>query len=344
MAGTLRLGSNNDELVKILEGYIQSGHLNFLIGSGASLPAIPLSGGIEADINDLLQQGKHVEANLKALKFIEGVEQKQFDQEGTETKSTLSGYIRFLTVVDRLLFERKNILLTRQANIFTTNYDLFFEQAGSQIPSLILNDGFDRSAAIGLDFPLAPERFFDRIYRSGVLYGYQAEMPTINLIKIHGSLNWKKTGTGVCYRSGTIKPLTSAQLKNAADVEASLLDRGLILPNLKKFESALMDRVYYDLLRMLSNSLDRENSILFSFGFSFADEHILDITRRALRNPTSQLIAFAYDDAAVAAFDAKFTNHRNVKIVGPAAGGRLDFQDLNDLLSKVVPRRSAYHE
>lgn len=341
MVSTIKLGPSNDDLLKVLEGYIQSGNLSFLIGSGASLPAIPSFGNIESEINQLLAQGKEKEANSMALDFIEGVEKKQWDQTNADTQKTQSSYVTFLRNVDQLLFERKNILLARQANIFTTNYDLFFEHASSQIPSLILNDGFDRTWSVDLEFPFASERFFDRTYRSGVLYGHQAEMPTVNLIKLHGSLNWKKHADGICFRPTRVKALTPAQLKNPADIEAALRDRALILPNLKKFDSTLMDRVYYDLLRMLSNAMDRENAVLIAFGFSFADEHILDITRRALRNPTAQLIVFAYNDASVTLFEQKFTKHRNAKIVGPDAGKQIDFEVFNNLLRKLIPMRAA---
>lgn len=340
----MQLSQNNDDLLKVLEGYIQSGNLNFLIGSGASVPAIPLFGNIEASINELLTQNKEAEANLLALDFIEGIESKQFSTTSKETQDTVGNYLNFLKTVDRLLFERKNILLPRQANIFTTNYDLFFEIAASQIPSLTLNDGFDRTWSMNLDFPFAPERFFDRIYRSGVLYGHQAEMPTINLVKIHGSLNWKKDTQGICFRSERINTLSPAQRKKPEDVAAALKDRALVLPNLQKLESTLMDRIYYDLLRMLSNSMDRENAVLMAFGFSFADEHILEITRRALRNPTSQLIIFAYDEASLIAFEQKFSKHRNAKVIGPEAGKNLSFSTLNDLLVKIVPVRSIYND
>lgn len=50
-------------------------------------------------------------------------------------------------------------------------------------------------------------------------------------------------------------------------------------------------------MRIYSNALERENSILFVMGFSFADEHIAKITQRAAdTNPTLQIVVFAYSD------------------------------------------------
>ena len=57
-----------------------------------------------------------------------------------------------------------------------------------------------------------------------------------------------------------------------------------------------MDSTYYELLRIYNNELDREGTLLVSFGFSFGDSHILGITKRALKNPTLKLVAFAFND------------------------------------------------
>jgi len=126
--------------------------------------------------------------------------------------------------------------------------------------------------------------------------------------------------------------------KNApAEVAETLSKQALILPNLRKFETTLMERVYFDLLRIFSNSLERDNALLISFGFSFADEHIIDITRRALRNATAQLLIFAYSEAAANAFSTKFSQHRNVLIISPGTGPAIDFAAFNRLLREVGP-------
>ena len=111
--------------------------------------------------------------------------------DGDDTDITLQNYFHFLNSVDRVLFERKNIILPRQANIFTTNYDEFFEVAASLLPSLVLNDGCNRRTGT-LGFEYAPEIFFDRIYRSGTVYQHQSEIPSVNLVKVHGSISWKR--------------------------------------------------------------------------------------------------------------------------------------------------------
>ena len=104
---------------------------------------------------------------------------------------------------------------------------------------------------------------------------------------------------------------------------------------MRKFESTLLDRVYFDLLRLYSNALEMENALLFTFGFSFADEHILDITRRALRNPTAKLVVFAFSQKDANSFEEKFSTHRNVLIIKPTDGKHIDFPALNSLFDMI---------
>lgn len=349
MSQKLILTSDKDDICKLLEAHIQSGNLNFLFGSGASVPAINVAGTIESDINTLLQQGKDSEADTLSLEFIEKLESVNkkivSDNADNDIKETLINYSDFLEIVDRLLFERKNLLLPRQANLFTTNYDFFFERAASNLPTVILNDGFDRTVVKEKGFPFAPEKYFDRIFRSGNVYDRQAEVPSINLIKIHGSLTWNRDlHEGISFSTEGHTPLSEEEKKDAKLVRDSLMNRVVILPNIRKFESTMMDRVYFDLLRLYSNSLDKENALIIAFGFSFADEHILDVTRRALRNPTAKLIIFAYSHAGALTFEEKFKRQRNVLIIAPDEGDNISFSDLNKLLGEIVPIQQIDHE
>lgn len=344
MARQFSLAEDRDDVEKLVEAYIQSGNLSFLLGSGASLPAIPLAGNIESKINELIETDENATADIVALSFIEDIEEKDtavsIGLDYRETAQSLTRYVEFLSAIDRILFERKNLLLPRQANVFTTNYDLFIERAASRLSSLILNDGFDRTSSITGGYEFTPERFFDRTYRSGTVYTRQAEVPTINLVKLHGSLTWRKKAAGIAFRPNYPETLSDDDKANPLVVEEALSERGLILPNLGKFNSTVMDRVYYDLLRIFANSMDRENAILICFGFSFADEHILNITRRSLRNPTSQLIVFAYSTDDADDFEDKFAAQRNAMIISPGDGGVIDFQTLNTILGDVTPHHA----
>lgn len=342
MAEILDIDAEDANASQLLESYIQSGNLNFLIGSGASSPAIPIAGNIEAEIDELIVSDKQADANLKCLDLIEqmfGVQALMAaNLAAGDIHNVVVGYQKFLQVLDRILFARKNILLPRQATIFSTNYDMFVEHAASLVPSVILNDGFDRSSSLSSEFMFTPERFFDRTYRSGPVYGRQIEIPTINLVKLHGSLSWRRSSDTIVFDPVRLPPLTDEQKANEADVNARLEKYFLILPNFRKYHSTLMERVYYDLLRLFSKAMDQENAVLISFGFSFVDDHILDLTRRTLRNPTSQLIIMAYNHASAAAYQAKFSKQRNVTIFSPSPGGAsIDFQRLENIFSSILP-------
>lgn len=340
MARRIDLATHEQEFSALLQSYIQSGRINFLIGSGASIPAIEAAGNIEHQIDTLLLENKEKEANLRVLEFIDELSQKNSSLEqgtgGVEVTSTAAAYTKFISVVDSILFERKNLLLPRQANIFTTNYDMFLEYSARKIPSLILNDGFVRTAGTNADYPFAPERYSDRTYRSGAVYSHLSEVPTINLIKLHGSLSWRNAGNSIAYNSQPFIPLSPLYKDDDKKVAERLEEFFLILPNLRKFHATMMDRVYYDLLRIFANAMDQENAVLMVFGFSFEDQHILDITRRALRNPTAQLLIFAYDHETVAAFEHKFAMHRNAIVISPKVGEVTDFSRLTELLINAI--------
>ncbi|MBM2294117.1 SIR2 family protein [Sulfitobacter pseudonitzschiae] len=338
-----------EKVARLLERYIQSAHLNFLFGSGASMPAIDLAGTVEQEIDQHLAASEHDEANKKALTFIEELEYQHGFlpagyTEGDDTEITLQNYLHFLSSIDRILFERKNILLPRQANVFTTNYDEFFEVAASLIPSLVLNDGFNRRIG-NSGFEYAPELFFDRVYRSGTVYQHQSEIPSVNLVKVHGSISWKRQDDEkITLGEQETVQLTGVQKDNPQDVRDALAKRAVILPNMRKFESTLLDRVYFDLLRLYSNAMEMENALLFAFGFSFADEHILDITRRAMRNPTAKVVIFAYSQNGAADFEKKFSAHRNVLIIKPEEGQHIGFPELNSLFDTIGVTPEEIHD
>ena len=64
---------------------------------------------------------------------------------------------------------------------------------------------------------------------------------------------------------------------------------------------------------MFANELERQNTILITFGFSFADEHILQIVKRALSsNQTLTLLLFPYNDDDLKKFEKMFKSYNNV--------------------------------
>lgn len=343
MAQKYSITSGEDDLKKITTRALQSGHISFLIGSGASSPAISIAGDIEKDLNDLLEAGagKADEFTKKKFEFLRDIQRCTnaliSRKEAGDDKNVLDQYRTLLKVVTAILEERKTNLLSKQVTLFTSNYDLFVERASEDVANLHLNDGFSRTPALSNSFPYEPERFFDVTYRTGNLFNYQFPFPSVNLVKIHGSVSWVING-GQLVHSISERQIPDEKTKDFLEEAATFGDGfSLILPTKRKFQETLMERIYYDLLRIFANTLEIETSFLMVFGFSFADEHILDITKRALKNPTLLILIFAYSEKDVAGYEQKFGRYNNVIICHPEDKEKLDFERFNAFLRSLIP-------
>ena len=115
----------------------------------------------------------------------------------------------------------------------------------------------------------------------------------------------------------------------------------MINPTKDKFITSVLDYHFYELMRIYSNALERENSLLFVMGFSFADEHIAQITKRAAdTNPTLQVIIFAYSDNDIDAYKnnlgiAHGCSNNNILILTPTYFKESNNEKFGDLCSKI---------
>jgi len=99
----------------------------------------------------------------------------------------------------------------------------------------------------------------------------------------------------------------------------------------------LFNQIYYDLLRIYANELDKENTLLIVDGFSFADEHILEITQRALKNPTLLIIIICFIEDELENFTQKFNSYNNV-FIAYSEDNEVDFMKFQDILKGVLPQ------
>lgn len=342
---------NQDRLINILRKSLQSCNLNFIIGSGCSYPAIKPLGNVEREIYDLLQEGKELEAEKIKYLFLKPIAKSSNILSGSDydekTTETLNNHHEFIHNILHLLTNRKNTILLKQANVFTTNYDFFFKKASENFGSAVkLNDGFNRNPKLNSQYHFSTSEFFTTVYNKGNLYNYQVEIPTINLIKLHGSMSWEKVDANVVFKiEDKLKMLRDrfTDLWGAdKDVFLSCLKEFndqfyIVLPVKDKFRDTLLNRLYYDLLRIYSNELDKENTLLISEGFSFEDEHILDITQRALRNPTLRLVIFSFRQDDVQRYQDKFSHNNNVDIV--FRNDMINFKDFNGVICDILPQK-----
>ncbi|RBS75832.1 hypothetical protein EB02_00558 [Enterococcus faecium] len=97
----------------------------------------------------------------------------------------------------------------------------------------------------------------------------------------------------------------------------------IVYPTKKKFESTLVNEYYFNLLRLLSYELEKEQSTLIVFGFSFYDEHITEIVQRSLNNPNLLVIILCFSDKSKNEIISNFnftsnTIPNNIKFVTPS--------------------------
>lgn len=257
--------------------------------------------------------------------FIEGEELTKGTQ--ASYKLTLSNYKAFLNLLNEIVQFRYSSILNKQINLFSTNIDLFVERAIEETKHEF-NDGFK-----GRLNPTYDLSNFQKSYSKTTLqYENKSEIPVFNILKVHGSLNWENDENckNVIYSDlshldkvqeefGKFEEEDLIKINNDSSIKkivseinsneipkidtASLFsayEKILVVnPTKEKFERSVIDDKFYELLRLYANSLERENSILFVLGFSFADEHIRDVTLRAANsNPTLQIIVFAFNDTA----------------------------------------------
>lgn len=322
----------HSKLLIDLKETIQDCNINFLVGSGLSRPYLKTLGNIEILLTELDRLDLSSEPNkLKTLKaslykkYYDGVIEKNLlvMHNDSDADKVLENYKEFLRCINIILLKRKTTLLNKQANVFTTNIDIFFEKA-LEDASLEFNDGF--KGRFNPTFSLS--NFKKSYFKKSLHYDNTSEIPVFNLLKVHGSLNWRATENEITLSKLSIVNRIQQKVnitEGLVDIDDSIksikeviddveeiddysqIDYFLKLyeklpivnPTKEKFKHTLLNQTYYELLRIYSNELEKENTILFVLGFSFADEHIKEITFRALNsNPTMICYIVAYDETA----------------------------------------------
>jgi hemerythrin len=365
--------------IEKLKNIIESCHLNFLIGSGASRKHLGTLGNIEEILTDLAEskvtpdRKQLLDAIIKHQYFKIAIKGNLeiLDGDSDELKKTRKAYELLIQNFNVFLKRRKSNLLSKQVNIFTTNMDLFLEYTFEN-EKIEYNDGFSGK----LNPKYGTENFHNSIYKLSTHYDIRSEVPLFNLFKLHGSLNWHESDNGIVY-DYSLKSLKSiAQIEFVEDDFISIFDENgnplgltaiiekvedldiqkkqihdsfleaynklvMINPTKDKFATTTQNLLFYELLRMYSNHLERENSVLFVVGFSFADEHIREITKRvAISNPTLLIIIFAFNDKAKQSILSLTGNRSNIVVLAPEEGqNSYTLENINtEFFSKVVDK------
>lgn len=275
-----------------------SKNVNFLIGSGCSVGAIGTMGEYWKDAwkeknedekgnvigspccekgeycNDCKQKGNDL--------LVEDVKRvsKELIEEKLEENFVTKNYNFFISEVVNLMHRMNSRQNPKNINIFTTNYDLFIEDAldkVSKTETFVINDG-----ARGYFKRILDSSNFNRTvsYR-GPSNNYVDEIPSISLIKPHGSVNWEKTAD------------------EEIEIKAEVVDNPVVVnPDGHESRATFEENYFHDMLRIFQTELDKPQSVLFVIGFSFQDKHIVKMTQRALRNKELNVYIFCYEDDA----------------------------------------------
>ena len=174
-------------------------------------------------------------------------------------------------------FYRKLVLRDRSLPrpwIFTTNYDLFNETAMDRL-GLPYANGF--SGVIERRFNPATFRYALAEQLDLTNRKWSAVDGFVYLCKLHGSISWTEDDHGLF-------PIRETSI---------LQDPGkvMIYPTPAKQNSTL-GSPYADLFREFQSRIVREQSVLFTVGYAFGDEHINNIIYQALTIPTFRLVIF----------------------------------------------------
>lgn len=347
--------------IEKLKDIIQDCNINFLIGSGVSADYLNTLGNIEI----LLTESENIkDENIKDIvrtslykKYFDGVIVKNVNilNNDTATTTLMNNYKIFFEIFNKILLERKSTLLSKQVNVFTTNIDICLEKS-LEDKGYEFNDGFSGNFKPKFDL----SNFKKSLFKRSLHFENISEIPVFNIYKIHGSLTWKKDTDNI-YFSPTLKRVSDMQSLTISsstlidiekedtidDLETKAISitynrseirsfkkayerLSIVNPTKDKFKHTILNEIYYELLRIYSNELEKDNSILFVLGFSFADEHIRDLTLRvANSNPTLIIYVIAYSNNTRDNLNSSLlpkAKHNNIKIISPETDSVTDIE------------------
>lgn len=242
----------------------------------------------------------------------------------------------------------------KKCNIYTTNYDSCFEISADtliteQSVNCIVNDGSSGFQ----QRKFHTKNFNNRVVQKGIFDKHAEFIPQINILHPHGSVYWQKIDKSISVNYGhtpydiifdekQIALLTAFKeiVNNEDKVTSDLIEYGkdefglidwetlrvdnfweqydqipIVNPTKWKFHETVFEEAYYQILRHLSFELERPNSALITFGFSFADEHILHLVQRSLSNPSLTVYISCYNNDEKRDMQKKFKGYANIKYI-----------------------------
>lgn len=367
------------ETIEPLDAYNKN--INILIGSGASAGLFPTlalaiknAKGEKETIETLATRLETWQERRTAL-FMHYYNTCIFPVQtftpsavtSVEGKANLENYEMLLKTLLGLLDRRKD--LNRKINIFTTNYDGCLAHSADSIlmkgsHDFVVNDGtsgFHRKH-------LHAKNFNTFQCQTGIFERSNYGVPQLNIIHLHGSVYWSKSGEKIEVMYGNnfknmLNPRTISKIKKFSNYLGTKdglignlpsvaftrqqMDRfwteynklPIVNPTKWKFHETVFEEHYYQMLRFLSYELEKPNSILITFGFSFADEHIRKLIQRSLTNPHLQTFICCFSQSSAESMREEFKLWKNVTVIEPPEGERLNFTNFNKYVFSLKPEK-----
>jgi hypothetical protein len=139
---------------------------------------------------------------------------------------------------------------------------------------------------------------------------------------MHGSVTWctSEDGEDKIVFSHSLDHLDEQLLEATEDDFYNGYKKILVVnPGVSKHNVSVLNLYYYELLRMYSSELEKENATLFTAGFSMNDKHIKEITLRAAKaNPTLRIfICCSQNTEEEMKPRMEIISHPNIQILTP---------------------------
>ena len=282
-----------------------------------------------------------------------------------ESKEVINNYKKLMQLSIEIL--RKKRSHEKKINFFTTNYDacithsadILFEEKSLRFN---INDGtrgFHKRT-------LEARNYNCMSVETGIFSKNKEIQPQINIIHLHGSVYWRKDNDSIIvdYNLNKSKNLVTAIEKVHFDDFKKILEDEkttrysfsnfeikeeyrnefdnnsyafweqynklpIVNPTKWKFYETVFEEHYYQMLRHLSYELEKPHSILITFGFSFADEHIRNLIKRSLYNPSLKIYICCFNVDEKKHLKAYFSDFNNIEYITTEDGSNLDFTYLN---------------
>ncbi|MCS4483940.1 SIR2 family protein [Gleimia sp. 6138-11-ORH1] len=282
----------NVELAEEIRNVAIEKQLNFLIGSGCSSRSMPLMNQCEGESDEernsylVKEISDRTRGLLEEISSQDGSFDSTKEESGRETEDEIKEKIKldqityenFVRCVVELLNSSNSRQVPKTANIFTTNYDLYIEKGVEEVLRnyrFVFNDGANGYFNRRLD-----STNYNRVVAfKGVNDNYISEIPSLNLMKPHGSVNWEKREEDVLVLNQVAeKPM-------------------VVPPTGNESRDTFLDNHFHEILRAFQLELDKPQSVLLVSGFSFQDKHIAGMVNRALQNPELLVYVFAHMDS-----------------------------------------------